>query len=76
MISSAYKLCAKIIERDTGTALFTLVRVSHIHFFGLTFVFFILGMSIQRRSAIALLLAMIRTSIRGCTSGLETMSHW
>jgi hypothetical protein len=33
----------KVTERDTGTALFTLVRVSHIHFFGLTFVFFILG---------------------------------
>lgn len=33
----------KITERDTGTGLFTLVRVSHIHFFGLTFVFFILG---------------------------------
>ena len=33
----------KVTERDTGTALFTLVRVSHIHFFGITFVFFILG---------------------------------
>ena len=33
----------KVTERDTGTALFTLVRVSHIHFFGLAFVFFILG---------------------------------
>lgn len=33
----------KVTEQDTGTALFTLVRVSHIHFFGLAFVFFILG---------------------------------
>ncbi len=33
----------KVTERDTGTALFTLVRVSHIHFFGLTLVFFIMG---------------------------------
>ena len=30
-------------ERDTGTGIFTLVRVSHIHLFGLTFIFFILG---------------------------------
>jgi len=33
----------KLTERDTGTGVFTLVRVSHIHFFGITFVFFILG---------------------------------
>ena len=38
-----YDNIRKVTERDTGTALFTLVRVSHIHFFGLTFVFFILG---------------------------------
>ncbi len=31
----------KVTERDTGTALFTLVRVSHIHLFGLTMVFFL-----------------------------------
>lgn len=33
----------KTTERDTGTGIFTLVRVSHIHLFGLTMVFFILG---------------------------------
>jgi hypothetical protein len=33
----------KVTERDTGTGIFTLVRVSHIHLFGLTFVFFIMG---------------------------------
>ena len=33
----------KVTERDTGTGIFTLVRVSHIHLFGLTFVFFIVG---------------------------------
>jgi hypothetical protein len=33
----------KVTERDTGTGIFTLVRVSHIHLFGLTFVFFLLG---------------------------------
>jgi hypothetical protein len=31
------------VEQDTGTDLYTLVRVSHIHLFGLTFIFFILG---------------------------------
>ena len=33
----------KMTERDTGTGIFTLVRVSHIHLFGITFVFFLLG---------------------------------
>ena len=33
----------KVTEHDTGTALFTLVRVSHIHLFGLTLVFFLVG---------------------------------
>jgi hypothetical protein len=31
------------VEQDTGADLYTLVRVSHIHLFGLTFIFFILG---------------------------------
>jgi hypothetical protein len=34
----------KLTERDTGTDIFTLVRVSHIHFFGVTFIFFIMGL--------------------------------
>jgi len=33
-----------VIEHDTGTDLFTLVRVSHIHLFGLTFIFFLMGL--------------------------------
>jgi len=32
-----------VSEEDHGTDLFTLVRVSHIHLFGLTFIFFIVG---------------------------------
>lgn len=40
---NGYDNVRKVTERDTGTALFTLVRVSHIHFFGLTFVFFLVG---------------------------------
>jgi hypothetical protein len=34
----------KVTEKDTGTEVFTLVRVSHIHLFGITFIFFLLGM--------------------------------
>lgn len=34
----------KVTEMDTGTDVFTLVRVSHIHLFGLTFVFFLMGL--------------------------------
>jgi len=33
----------KVTEQDTGTDIFTLVRVSHIHLFGMTFIFFVLG---------------------------------
>ena len=33
----------KVVEQDTGKALHTLVRVSHIHLFGVTFIFFIVG---------------------------------
>lgn len=35
---------SKVTEIDTGTNVFTLVRVSHIHLFGLTFVFFVMGL--------------------------------
>jgi len=34
----------KLTEEDKGTDIFTLVRVSHIHLFGLTFIFFIVGL--------------------------------
>jgi hypothetical protein len=40
---SGYDNVKKVTATDTGTPLFTLVRVSHIHLFGLTFVFFIMG---------------------------------
>jgi hypothetical protein len=33
----------KMTEKDTGAAIPTLVRVSHIHLFGITFIFFLLG---------------------------------
>jgi hypothetical protein len=33
----------KVVAQNTGADLFTLVRVSHIHLFGLTFIFFIVG---------------------------------
>ena len=38
---SIYDNVQKVTEQDTGTPIFTLVRVSHIHLFGLTFIFFI-----------------------------------
>ena len=41
---SGYDNLKKVTERDTGTDIFTLVRVSHIHLFGLTMIFFIMGM--------------------------------
>jgi hypothetical protein len=34
----------KVTEKDTGANIATLVRVSHIHLFGLTFIFFIVGL--------------------------------
>jgi hypothetical protein len=41
---AGYDDLRKLTERDTGTDIFTLVRVSHIHFFGVTFIFFIMGL--------------------------------
>jgi hypothetical protein len=38
-----YDNLKKVTEQDTGTDIFTLVRVSHIHLFGLSFIFFIMG---------------------------------
>ena len=38
-----YDNVQKVTETDTGTGVFTLVRVSHIHLFGITFVFFMMG---------------------------------
>ena len=41
---SGYDNIKKMTEKDTGTDIFTLVRVSHIHLFGITFIFFIVGL--------------------------------
>src|SRR5512141_1466824 len=41
---NGYDNLKKVTEQDTGTDVFTLVRVSHIHLFGLTMVFFIMGL--------------------------------
>jgi hypothetical protein len=41
---SGYDNVMKVTAQDTGTDIFTLVRVSHIHLFGLSFIFFILGL--------------------------------
>lgn len=40
---SGYDKVTKVTEQDTGADIFTLVRVSHIHLFGISFIFFILG---------------------------------
>jgi len=39
----SYEGVKVVTERDEGADLFTLVRVSHIHLFGLTFIFFMVG---------------------------------
>jgi hypothetical protein len=41
---SGYDNIKKVTEVDTGTDIFTLVRVSHIHLFGITFIFFLVGL--------------------------------
>jgi hypothetical protein len=41
---AGYDNLKKVTEEDTGANVFTLVRVSHIHLFGLTFIFFIMGL--------------------------------
>ncbi|MFQ5773644.1 MAG: hypothetical protein ACE5GS_03915 [Kiloniellaceae bacterium] len=39
-----YKELSAMAQLDTGMSVFTLVRVSHIHLFGITFIFFIMGL--------------------------------
>ena len=41
---NGYDNLRKMTEQDTGADVFTLVRVSHIHLFGVTFIFFIMGL--------------------------------
>jgi len=41
---NSYDNLKKVTEKDTGTAIATLVRVSHIHLFGMTFIFFLTGL--------------------------------
>ena len=41
---SKYDNLLKVTEQDTGADIFTLVRVSHIHLFGISFIFFIVGL--------------------------------
>jgi len=41
---NGYDNLKKVTERDTGASISTLVRVSHIHLFGLSFIFFIVGL--------------------------------
>jgi hypothetical protein len=41
---SSFEGVKKLTEQDTGTDVFTLVRVSHIHMFGMTFIFFLMGL--------------------------------
>jgi hypothetical protein len=40
---SGYEGITDLAELDTGMDIFTLVRVSHIHMFGMTFIFFVMG---------------------------------
>jgi uncharacterized membrane protein len=40
---SKYEVLHDLIAVDTGANILTLVRISHIHLFGITFIFFIVG---------------------------------
>ena len=40
----SYEAVAQFAKPDTGMSLDTLVRVSHIHLFGITFIFFVMGL--------------------------------
>jgi hypothetical protein len=42
---SSFDTLKKVTALDTGASVATLVRVSHIHLFGVTFIFFIVGLA-------------------------------
>jgi hypothetical protein len=41
---TGYDNVKKVTEADTGTPIATLIRVSHIHLFGITMIFFVMGL--------------------------------
>jgi hypothetical protein len=41
---NGYDNLTKVTQKDTGASIATLVRVSHIHLFGMTFIFFLTGL--------------------------------
>ncbi len=41
---NGYDNLKKVTQKDTGASIATLVRVSHIHLFGMTFIFFLTGL--------------------------------
>ena len=43
-ISTVIDNLQKVTRKDTGASIATLVRVSHIHLFGMTFIFFLTGL--------------------------------
>ena len=42
-VLTSYQEVSKVVAKDTGATIPTLVRVSHIHLFGITFIFFIIS---------------------------------
>ncbi|MGD8616631.1 MAG: hypothetical protein PVI91_13360 [Gammaproteobacteria bacterium] len=40
---STFEGVSSVVEKDTGMDIFRLIRVSHIHLFGLTFIFFVIS---------------------------------
>ena len=64
----------KVVEQDTGKALHTLVRVSHIHLFGVTFIFFIVGFIFSHAwmGPVWLKSAIMLTPFRGITADVSS----
>lgn len=66
----------KVTEKDTGPAVMTLVRVSHIHLFGLSFIFFILGTIFSHAYVRPIWLKCLVVAIPFAAIGLDVLSWY
>ena len=74
---NGYDNLKKVTEQDRGATIPTLVRVSHIHLFGLTFIFFLVGLMFSHAYVRPVWFKCVdrRAALRGHRGGRELLVH-
>lgn len=73
---SGFDNMQKVTEKDTGPAVTTLVRVSHIHLFGLSFIFFIVGMIFSHAYVRPVWLKCVVVAVPFASIGIDILSWY